>query len=181
MQTRHQNRRPLVWYGHSLAAARQAARFGRAHHTPVRIRLAFRLFPHAAVPDQQNLLISLSERLHALSGLLPQQPIEVVGRPVWAMDQVADSFGACRCLSGREQVAAQLSEHQPQRTMTMGEDDLHQIERRLHQPDVQVRGQLRGDRLEKLDQVCAQPVRQNGLGLRMRHDYVIMSHRKPPW
>jgi hypothetical protein len=37
------------------------------------------------------------------------------------------------------------------------------------------------DRSQKLNQVRAQPMRQHRLGLRTRHDYVIMSHWKPPW
>ncbi len=181
VQTRYQYRRPFVRYGHRLAAAREAAGFGRAHHTPVCVGLAFRLFPDTAVPDQQNLLASSLKRLHALIGLLPEEGADVVGREVGSVNQITDPFGAGWRLSRREQIAAQFSQQQAQRTMAMGENDLHQIDGCLHQADVQLRRQVLSDRSQKLNQVRAQPMRQHRLGLRTRHDYVIMSHWKPPW
>src|SRR5262249_8650397 len=57
MQPWHQDGRSLVWYGQALTTARQAARFGRAHHTPVRIGLTFGLFPDTPIPDQQRVIV----------------------------------------------------------------------------------------------------------------------------
>ena len=62
--------------------------------------MSLRLFPDTAVPDQQRLLTSLTQRLHPLAGLLPQDGADVVGEPVGSMEQIADAFGAGGRLSG---------------------------------------------------------------------------------
>ncbi|HJZ47356.1 MAG TPA: hypothetical protein VKE41_09330 [Roseiflexaceae bacterium] len=58
------------------------------------------------------------------------------------MDEIADARGAGRRLLGTEQIAAQLGQQQSEQGVPMDQDELEQLTGGLHQPQVELLGQL---------------------------------------
>jgi hypothetical protein len=95
------------------------------------------------------------------------------------MNEVADALGTRRCVGRAKQVAAQFRQQQPHGAMTMGENDLHQIARGLHQTDIELLGQLGHDRSHELGQARTHLGGQRTIVLHRLFRYGIMEHTKP--
>ena len=110
MQARHTEWRASGWSEEARSEAFEPTGLAGAQRTALVVLECLGLFPYSALPHQQCCLSARAQRLVATIGLLPQpvgQQLGFVARPA---QQLAQTFGASRCLLRPEQIGATFRE-----------------------------------------------------------------------